>query len=587
MANTIFVLSELSNSQKEKLLINLKSGADLIYLDNIILDDCLKVRGISVSSLSLDSCPDLQAFFHQVEVHSDSSGVFKNIPYVDTLAGSLLEPLFLCLNRAKTTLQSGGNIYVYCARYSSNNIPLMGFKTIEIPFGSRHLLGAYIGSAIKKSVSDKSKLLFYYRPRDILCFNFLRKSTIVFAEIIFTLNFLLKLIRLKVKLANTNVNIRKGAFKGDAFIVRTPLQMSYANAVVARSPDVGVDLVLIPQGRLGRLQPLIETLGMVPDNMTILVPSVLKVIWNVLQSLVHNSRQSENEYIFTFPNYNFSFSSKSINSEARCFLYESSYSLILKGLLRKNTKKIFNFSLKGRYAIFEKNVADLRKVPLATIQTANLDPTKSYNFPVSDFYCDSQITHRLGMKGFTSAGDLFYEGCPFTVKNPSIVNNIKIITFFTQPYEIDVNLIIIDFLFRWCEKNNSSIIVRLHPRDDKANYFRFTVSGQQILTFSNIGSAKEAIEMADVCITRTSAIGLEALAVGVPSIYCLFSDYDHSVKNGYINLVKNEKSFANNVTELEHLLDRPNLLNKNHIRLQGEVFAGKDIMSLSQSLLGK
>jgi len=585
MADTNFVLSELSNFQKEKLLISLESGAELIYLDNIILDDCLKVRGISVSSLSLDSCPDLQFFFHQVEEHSDSSGVIKNIPYIDTLAGSLLEPLFLCLNRAKTTLQSGGNIYVYCARYSSNHIPLMGFKTIEIPFGSRHLLGAYIGSAIKKSVSDKSKILLYYRPRDILCFNFFRKSIIVFSEITFTLNFLLKLIRLKVKLRNTNVNIRKGAFKGDAFIARTPLQVRYANEVVARSPDVGVDLVLIPQGRLGRLQPLIETLAMVPDNMRILAPSVHKVICNVLQSLLHNSRQSEIEYIYTFPKYNFSFSSKSINSEARWFFYENTYSLTLKGLLRKNTKKIFNFSLKGRYAVFEKNVADLRKISLATIQTANLDATKSYNFPVSDFYCDSQITYRLGMKGFTSTGNLFYEGCPFAVKKLSLVNNIKTITFFTQPYELDVNLTIIDFLYRWGEKNNSLIVVRLHPRDDQTNYSRFTVSGQQTLTFSNTGTAKDAIEISDVCITRTSAIGLEALAVGVPSIYCLFSDYDRSVKYGYLNLVKNEKSFVKNVIELKEFLDKPKLLNKNHMRLQTEVFGGVDIMNLSTSLL--
>jgi len=362
--------------------------------------------------------------------------------------------------------------------------------------------------------------------------------------------------------------------------------MQYANDLISCSPDVGVCLILIPQGRLGKLAPLIEKISKKPLNMRILVPSIRQVLTSLFKILVSNIKKSKQEHEYIFEEYNFSFSSNSINEESRWFLYEGIYSSIFKGVLPKQTKKIFNFSLKGRYAIFEKNVADLAAISIASIQTANLDASKSYDFPVNDFYCDSRISYKLGMKGFSSSGQLLYEGCPFRVKKLSIVKKISKITFFTQPYEFDINLAIIKFLVKWSKKNDVSCVIKLHPRDDRAKYSSLEEGGQGAPTFSSSGTGKQAIEMTDVCITRTSAIGLEALALGVPSLYCLFSSYDHSVKYGYLNLVKHENLYANNIKELERYISNPYLLTEKFEKIQDNVFGGKDIVSLSSNLIG-
>jgi hypothetical protein len=585
MKGIVFVLCELTSNQKKQVLIDLNSGAELVYLDNIILCSDLKELGVSVSSMALDVRDDLEYFFRQVKKNDNSASVINNIPYLDTFTGSLLEPLLVCLKRAGITAQQGGSIFVYCSKYGSNKVPLIGFKTIEVPFGSSLMIGAYIGAAIRQSASDKTIIIFRYRPRDIFCYDFLMRAGLIIIETIFILNFISKLIRLKFKLRSSGIMQKKFCFEGDVFIARTPLQIQYANDLASCFLENNVVLMLIPQGRLGRLGPLLDSISVMPVNMKVVLPSIRNVLANLFKFLIFNKSSLKQGCEYTFDHYGFSFNSNSINEDLKWFLYEGIYSQTLMDSLPKESKRIFNFSLKGRYAIFEKNVADLICVPITTIQTANLDATKSYNFPVSDFYCDSQISYNLGINGFIRTGRLLYEGCPFRLKKLSVIKKIKSITFFTQPYEFDINLILIDILVHWCEKNDALLVIKLHPRDNKARYSNLAKEGQGVLTFSKSNSAKKAIEMTDVCITRTSAIGLEALALGVPSLYCLFSDFDHSVQYGYINIVKLKKYFAKNEFEIKNFLDRPYLLNDQLEKMQSNVFGGKDIMSLSSSLL--
>lgn len=584
MKNVIFVLSELTSPQKKQILFDLQDGAELVYLDNIALDENLKEIGVALSSMALDAGNDIKLFFSQVKENSHIHEVEKNIPYLDTLTGSLLEPLFLCLNRANIATQAGGIIYIYCAKYTSKKMPILGYKTIEIPHGSVLLLGAYIGSAIKSSVSNNTDIRFRYRERDILCYHFVRIGMIILLESFFILNFILKIVRLKMKLNNVGLTKKSVKFKGDVLIARTPLQTKYINDLVSCSVKNDVVLFLIPQGRLGGIGQLIDKANAMPNTVHIVLPSIATILASILKILVADTSKTKNDFEYIFENYNFSFSSSAINREAHWFFYEGIYSTILSEALPQETKKLFNFSLKGRYAIFEKSVADLLDIPIATIQTANLDATKSFNFPVNDFYCDSLISYRQGVKGFFSTGQLLYEGCPFMLKSITRVDDIKSITFFTQPYEFDINLHLISILIGWCKNNHALLVIKLHPRDDKSNYLAQKNVKLGQVSFSNSESAKEAIEMTDICITRTSAIGLEALALGIPSLYCLFSDYDHSVKYGYLDLVKSEGSFARNELEVINLLDNPETLIEQAEEMQNNVFSKKDITNLALNL---
>ncbi|MFA0369603.1 hypothetical protein AB4511_08065, partial [Vibrio sp. 10N.222.54.F6] len=390
--------------------------------------------------------------------------------------------------------------------------------------------------------------------------------------------------RLRLRLKNIETINKKDTFKGDVFIARTHLQIQYASDLAGCSPDVGVDLVLIPQGRLGRLEQLIDVISIMPNNIRLHLPSVRHTLVNVFKFLVFNGKAFSEDSVYTFPHFNYSFSSRSINEESRWFLYEGAYSSNLRKTLPQNCKKILNFSLKGRYAIFEKSMADALGIPVSTIQTANLDANKSYVFPVSDFYCDSKISYNLDARGFNNTGKLLYEGCPFKLKGLARIKKIKKIAFFTQPYEFEINLVIIRFLLNWCKSNDSSLVVKLHPRDNESNYLCLGEEALGLFAFLKNGPVRRAIEMTDICITRTSAIGVEALALGVPSLYCVFSDFDHSVKYGYINLIKSERAFAKNVSELKTFLDNTELLNELCERMQDTVFGGKDILNLSHTL---
>jgi hypothetical protein len=123
-------------------------------------------------------------------------------------------------------------------------------------------------------------------------------------------------------------------------------------------------------------------------------------------------------------------------------------------------------------------------------------------------------------------GDLSYE-----VEAESRAHaQVSKISYFTQPYEPEVHVEIIEQLR--AQFPGAEVIVKVHPRDDTEIYKKLPevkciASGQR--------SNAEILAASDLVVSRCSSVLHEALAIGVPYIACTFNEYEKEFSPPYLN----------------------------------------------------
>jgi hypothetical protein len=585
------ILSPLDNSQLTFINGQEQLSDLVVCLDNIELDDALRNRCKFISEYNIDSKVKSKEFYS--EVLNLKSTKMKNIilAYSDIFCVHLLDKLFKVLLFIESQ-SSCDSLYIYAAKDYGNTVPISGYKTIELRRGSDLLLGAFVAKKLQ-SVYPHKNFIFKYRKPDIFCISILRRFIIKSLDFVFLFNLIFKVFILRRKLQLKNKIKNNKAL----FIARVPHQIRYSKSIAMENKQEVFNLLVIPQARQGKISELLQSINELPPNVNVVLPSIkrltlitVKVVFDSFKIKRIKAKQVNEVITVKFKDGNILFNAEELCSEPLCLLTDFLYKEFLHQYFyinRSLINRVVSFSLKGRYAKFEKQACENVDRPMYTVQTAALDDFPSAVFPLADiFFADSLTSLKsISSNGCVSGGVIEYSGCPYRIKPIKIIDQSKSITYFTQPYEYKETLVILFSLLNWCKNKGFILNIKLHPRDKQKNYKKLMDVFPHHLLFACSSHSELAIKTSDLCIARTSSIISEALAEGVPVIVCLLSSFDKTLKISFLDLVKNEGFFIENESQLLHLLDRPDILIDKSQALQRGLYSDKDIKGLSHRIL--
>ncbi|UPR33121.1 hypothetical protein ISX50_08150 [Vibrio cyclitrophicus] len=577
-------LSPLNNRQKKHFLLNFSEGDTVVYLDNVVDISFVNSANLtSFSSVSIDCSKETKLFFESVIELESVRGGERFFAYSDIFYENLVLPAIKLIKFVEKEIGIGSSFYIYGAKISGKGLPVAGYKNKELNVGSKYLLGGFLFNVLYQSYRGDCSVIFYGRSGDLLCSYLFRRAALTFVDILSGLLLLTKISVLKFFFRNFRENDNKASL---LYILRTPHQIRYAiefSEIANEKFNKDSKFLLLPQARQGGIKAIVEQFSQ--SNSTPYLPR-LNTLFNCFfkfatRNLI-NKRTSElkGDLIIQTGKKNFSISLNETIRELNCLFCDDIYSTVLNDVLEKRSdliEKVVSFSMKGRYTTYEYYSCKKSNLHYDIVQTASLSNTTSAVFPLSNrFFVDSLSTFNSLKMGLKRNGGVVYSGCPYPIEKSRKLLESRDITFFTQPYDLLSTKLFLDKFSIWCSDNNFNLFVKLHPRDDKKNYFDL----EGITIFSDDIPLKNVIERSMVSITRTSSVIIESLALGKPVIPLMLSNYDMAVDVGYLNLIRSAKLYCRDEKEVGNLIsDNSNLLDM-MTNLQLKLFDSKDIHSL-------
>lgn len=473
------------------------------------------------------------------------------------------------------------------SRYDSLLLPMFGFKTTESLRGSAHLFYASLLPQILKNINPKVKYRVVYSHGDTLSVPFFRNSFLKNVNLALYSIYIAKLMLLlslsKNKDSNNSSNL---------ILVRNNHQARFAKIISKNLDDSAV--LFLPQLSQGGFKGLVKIYRELEDSSGMFVFTFYDIVTSlsktrkVLKGLDQTSKTVEN--IIRVNDISIYIDFQAIINEVGYLNIFIFYKVFLQHLLEKySVNKFINFELVGNMSALEaicSNNSNVKNISIQTALISSISPLPIFPH-ASVFLTDSSPTKMLIKNvGFLQKGKVNYYGPPYQINKVKQFKDLKIIGFFTQPYELSDSLEIMNVLLEWCVENNAKLIIRYHPRD-RSEYYRSVLE-----KFSNFyhedrneTNLNDTLEMVDICITRTSSIAKEAIANGLPVILCLWTEFDKSVKADYIDIYSPIKYCAFNKYDLYELLDSDiSVTLKNTQYLQDVIFENKNIGDLCMRL---
>lgn len=511
--------------------------------------------------------------------------------FINDFYSYTIKPIYCIFYTLKKIIKESGNesITIVCAKHSGKQIPMLGFKTLESKRGSALLFGAYLGSQLPKVFPD-IQFQYKYVRRDVFCIEGLRRFIIKGANLFFSGNFLIKSLWLSLKFNDTKVERKKLPI---AVIIRVKHQARFATKLIQEGKIDGVSLFLFPQLSQGSFSSLKEMLNRELKGelyRTSSVSTLIKGLQATLKDIKHLSKLKKE---ISWININTSCCGIAFDFQLRQILNEISlmsvvllYKNILKNLLvDTNIQFLINFELVGKIAGVEALVARQSNITLKTVQTALVSSSPNVIFPASPvFYSDSVgNVESLNKLGSIKKGVVKYIGAPFILHRCKPTPYFSNIVFFTQPYEKDITLSILEKIATWGRKKNIKIIIKLHPRDEKDIYSKLVYDNPKIFEISR-ASPLSLFKISNLCMTKTSSVAKEAFAFGLPVILCLWSETDKTIDADYTSKSSKLKYISYNESDLYSLLNSPRDICHAAKIMNEELFLKKGISDMTDEI---
>ncbi|MEZ8943712.1 hypothetical protein AB6E30_06620 [Vibrio sp. 10N.247.311.12] len=563
------------------LSIPIKSDFDWGMYDDIVCLDFSNIEGkVKNASLISKRVPvpidDIYQFFSEFEIeYSGNCSVFGHL---DSLSSGALVNVYQCLKVCEQWLESGFSIDVYASLTEENQLPLFGYKSHEVNLGSSKLLGAIIANVLRDNYHNGIR--FINVKGDFLCRRTFRLTFMRLIEFFGFLNVIFKLMIFKLYFIffprKESISVTS---ENKYFLCRTKNQLDYALKLInfeKNNTSLGA-IYLFPQVRSFGVKGIINSIGN-SKECNILLPSIIDV------ARFYLSEKNTVKYSRVISANKIRFDLKLLLQEVSCFETDELYKYCtVNSLQNKNVIKLFNFAIKGRFAHLDRDISTQLRCSVETIQTINIVPDLAYEFPVSNFFCDSKLSC-LGLNnGFKSSGDLMFEGTIFELKDVnSSFYAIKSIVFFTQPYEFEVTETILSSLHEYCLRNEIDLWIKLHPRDSRSNYNLHILP---MLNFIDGLSNSDAFEIADICITKTSAVAVECISSGIPTLTVTLSEYDKTLTFPVLDCFRNNSLNIDDIEQFELKLESYKELVRLTHAIRYSMFENKDIESLSRYLI--
>jgi hypothetical protein len=266
----------------------------------------------------------------------------------------------------------------------------------------------------------------------------------------------------------------------------------------------------------------------------------------------------------------------SITKDLDQVFYSESVAKTLKTINTKQIDlKLISFEMFTSYSYYLKKIT---KLSTFQVQTTLIEPKRNPNFILSDhFYFTNPITHKdflthnqdLNAK-ISCIPYLKYLGTSKKILNEEV----KLITYFTQPIDLLEEKEIIDFLVDFCDEHGIRFIIKFHPRQ----LDNYTKKSENTSIASKLLDSTDLIQQSDVVITRSSSIGLDAWIYGVPPVFVKLNSH---LRNQNIFYAPDDYSGT-----VKNLDDLRNTL-KNYSKLKYDFLNSKFYMELNKNIENK
>lgn len=477
-------------------------------------------------------------------------------------------------------------VVVITARTTGSMLPMSGIRTSESSRGSRHLLGARVARLLPMVFPDVH-FRFHYAKGDPLCCEGVRRALVAASNAVFGA----LLIRRTLSLHRTAGRGSRTAGCGTLALVRTLHQSRFMHRLLPTGADVSV--VVFPQATQGKLR----SLTVIQRGLSEIVPviglgssDVAHAVCSTLSDITALRRYAHQSSGVSIPlgglrlPLHLGHLANEITLVSVLLLYKNLVSRLLR---RLQPQRLVSLELVGRMAGLEALAARLNGVESCAVQTALVSGVPHPVFPsVGTFYADSATSAELIRdNGSKSLGSVVYAGPPYEVSTVRRSARIGRMAFFTQPVEHEVTVEILGALCRCAKEVGATVALRLHPRDT-GDYQALLREHADVLYLESRLSLPESVQSVDLCVTRTSSVAKEALALGSPVMLCLWSAFDRRTIADYIAPEVREEYCAASESEIKMLLSRPDVLMSSAEYLQRRMFGDKRLPDLAEALFG-
>ncbi|HIF9339304.1 TPA: hypothetical protein ACX6RO_003428 [Photobacterium damselae] len=579
MRNLHLILCPLSSKQKNN--IREDNNSDIFIMDGIEVDPDIKKRSKFLSSVPYDSFQDIKNVYRQL-FENEEFELDYFIVYSELLNINFFKPLFTVVNFINKNSMNYKQINIYSTNYHDDSIPLILIKNIESRFGSEYLTGAIISNILQKSLKLEN-VKFNLDKYSILSFKFFRRAVVLFFDYIFVLNFFRKIINLKYSYSSYS-KINEAS---NLFIVRTSQHILESKKLALENSNQKFHMIIVPQFRQGGIKDILEQIQVLPTNLgvdIITAKMLLSVIFMHKKKI--RRRFEKKEILFNVLNNIERINTDKVYDEISNFYSDKIYMALLNKYIKQNQlyiNKVYNYALRGRYSAFDYYSCREYDKRLYTFQIASVSSSPSPMFPLCDkfFTNTANVVDSIKNDGVINHGKIIYQGGLFEITETTCKDNYGLITFYTQPYEYDINIKIILTLISFALNNNKKIAVKLHPRDSGEYYRDIIYKNSEIIYIISGTNATDSLINTDICIARTSSVIIEALSTGVPVIVCLFSDFDYNFDTDYINILISKNLYCSNDSDLMKSLNNISLVVDYNNKVKDVIYEGKDIKTLS------
>ena len=554
------------------------------WIDASRTSNCAQKIELEAGDFEAEICSQFAGLYAKSSIYDSTGMIFCGLndfySYSVRQVYSLLIPISKLAEK-----HSDYEITVVTAKADCEILPMFGFRTSESQRGSKDLVGALVARQMHGLPAFRDSH-FEYVKGDALCSDRVRVGLLRAANIAFSILFFFKVFRL-------GINAHPASEARTVVLYRNEHQARFAKRIAGADDDVS--LCFLPQITQGSFSVLKKEVVDISFNKKKLGLSIFEILKAFLSSkkilrrikgdIAFFEKECQSDISvggLTYP-INVAWIAKEFSLLSSLIFYKA----ILSQLIEKySIKRIINFELVGNMAGIEALSAREKSASIYTIQTALVSSRPHPVFPVADiFFSDSEETRVLIENiGLISAGVVDYAGPIYEMKNIEGKTGPNNIVFFTQPYEISVTLSILDLLCRWATHKGATILIKLHPRDNRVEYSALLEKYNNCLSISQGRELNELFSWADLSVTRTSSVAKEAITNGCPVILCLWSAFDRSIKSDYINVDLLSDYSSLDSSDLSPLLDSLDRVVKSNSLLQEKISSGKYFKDLIEAL---
>lgn len=230
------------------------------------------------------------------------------------------------------------------------------------------------------------------------------------------------------------------------------------------------------------------------------------------------------------------------------------YSIILDDYFTNNTgKKFYTGNNLDRFALIEEATAKKHNIDTVCIPHGLEYEFKLPHCFIGDEFYTTSFNASLHLNQLYDTNKFIYS--QDIAKNMFSVNcenkkSERDIVFFTEPREVDVNYKIIEELIPLLNSKNLQLFIKLHPKDKKSDYERYSENINFIDDFN-------ASVTKNICISRKSTTLLEAVYNNSDAAAILINNKDKVIFNTFPSLQDKSIKAFNSVDKLfEWILEK-------------------------------